>query len=104
MHILSSINISELRQQYVVQVETEGKAEATSVYVKNKLGNFCSADTSGDLAVLLPAEFKLVNNFKENSDNRSILKVFSALNTFHVIFLLIFAKNHDLYHINLEIS
>jgi hypothetical protein len=39
-----------------VQVQTDGKAEGTREYVKNKLGNFCSADTSGDLAVLLSAE------------------------------------------------
>jgi hypothetical protein len=59
-----------------MKVETEGKAEGTSGYVKNKLGNFCSADTSGDLAVLVPAEFKFVNNFKEKSENRRILNVF----------------------------
>lgn len=58
-----------------MELETDGKAEGTSGYVENKLGNFCSVDTSGDLAVLLPAEFKFVNNFKESSENRSILNV-----------------------------
>jgi hypothetical protein len=103
LHILSLINNAEFRQQYVVQVETDGKAEGSCRYVKNKLGNVCSADTSGDLAVLLTAECKFMNNFKESSENRSILNVFSALNTFNTIFLLIFAKNHDLYRINFEI-
>jgi hypothetical protein len=86
-----------------VQVETDGKAEGSCRYVKNKLGNVCSADTSGDLAVLLLTEFKFVNNFKESSENRSILIVFSALNIFHMIFLLIFAEKHDLCHINFKI-
>jgi len=74
-----------------VQVETYGKADGTSAFVKNKLGNFCSVETSGDLAVLLPAEFKFVNNFKEGSENRSILNVFSAFNTFRIS-LRIFTK------------
>jgi hypothetical protein len=64
LHILSSINNAEFRQQYVVQVETDGKADGTSEYVKNKLGSFCNVGTSGGLAALLPAEFKFVNNFK----------------------------------------
>jgi len=74
--LLSSINNVEFRQQYVVQAETDDKADGTSEYVKNKLENFSSADTSGDLAVLLPSGFKFVNNFKESSENRSILNAF----------------------------
>jgi hypothetical protein len=69
LHILSTIKSAKFRQHYVVQVETDGKAEGTGGYVRNKLGIFCSAETSGDLAVLLPAEFKFVNNSKESSEN-----------------------------------
>jgi hypothetical protein len=69
------VNNAEFRKQCVVQVETDGKAEGTSECVRNKGGNFCSADISGDLAVLLPADFKFVNNCKESSEYMNILNV-----------------------------
>jgi hypothetical protein len=68
-----------------------GQGDGTTVYVKNMLRNFWSADTSSDLAVLLSAEFKFVNNLKEGTQNRSILNVF-------------FRMEHIPYDISLYIS
>jgi hypothetical protein len=60
------------------------------------LRNCCRADISSDLALLSSAEFKFVNNLKESTQHRSVLNVFSAFDTFHMIFSRILAKGHYL--------